>query len=35
MNLENFRIINLTSKLSKQVEIVLRDSAAAQTSVLK
>lgn len=29
MNLENLRIINLTSEISKKVEISLRDSAAA------
>lgn len=35
MKLENFRTINLTSKLSKQVEIIWKDSAAALTSMLK
>lgn len=32
MNLENFRIINLTCEISKNVEILLRDSAAALVS---
>lgn len=32
MNLENFRIINLTSEISKKVKISLGDSVAALMS---
>lgn len=31
-NMENFRTINLTSEISKKLEILLRDSAAALMS---
>lgn len=35
MHLENFRSVNLMPKLTKEVEIALRDSADVLTSMLK